>query len=163
MLAHDVAEAVSLHEASSPIARLATTTAYVLSEYAIAQSCSESHESSVIFRDRGLEDTQYVAHALAKTGVVPLSLCRMLESKHLLHADTLVVLEVEHAERQRRLSARNRSAMSAAASCAWEQEFGLGYMDWMLSRECTLIVIDTTSRSPSEVATEILLKTSASR
>lgn len=156
-LAHDV---IAHSRGLASRSRLSPALAYVLAEYALALDQAEA-PTTILMRDRGLEDTLYVVETLVEQGELPASVLDQLRHPRLLSADLLVLLTADENTRAQRLSARGRDQEAAAESRRWERDFMGNYHDWLRSRPLALFEIDTSDMSREEVSAEIVARLAA--
>jgi thymidylate kinase len=137
--------------------RAFTTTAFVLEEYRLALEASVQGWQGIIVRDRGLEDTRYVAETLGNRHVLPLSVAAALTHPSLLHADLSVLLVCDDTVRRDRIAARARDRLAQQESERWEDEFGAGYADWMLRNARQVHTVNTTRANVPDIVQQISL------
>jgi thymidylate kinase len=137
--------------------RAFTTIAFVLEEYRIALEAAVRGWRGIIVRDRGLEDTRYVADTLGERHLLPLSVSAELANPALLHADLSILLVCDETVRRDRIAARHRDRVAQQASRRWEDEFGAGYVGWVLENARLVHTVDTTQVSAAKVARDIRL------
>jgi broad-specificity NMP kinase len=142
---------------SEQAGRAFTTTAFVLEEYRMALDASVQGWQGIVVRDRGLEDTRYVAETLGNRHLLPLSVAAALTHPSLLHADLSVLLVCDELVRRDRIAVRGRDRVAQQESVRWEDEFGAGYADWMLRNARPVQKVDTTRASAQDIAQQVRL------
>ena len=138
-----------------PAGRAFTTTAFVLEEYRMALEVAVQGWEGIVVRDRGLEDTRYVAETLGARQVLPPSVVTALSHPALLHADLSVLLVCDETIRRGRIAARGRDRLARQESQRWEDEFGVGYVDWLLGNVRPVHTVDTSRASAPDIARQV--------
>lgn len=133
---------------------LTTSLAYVLYEYELAltvRPCS----TTVIVRDRGLEDTRLVIRRATESGAAPRVLGDTLTDAALLHADFLIILEADAPTRRSRTRSRSADDLAFHAAMTFDAEFAETFgRDISLGSRARVVCVDA-GGEPTAVADRV--------